>query len=256
MSNINTKRTAIANRVLDLFQEFPDEESQKLFLDTFMALSGLGVRDSQQGSKTSKSKTDRSAGKAARSDPADTISKKSPPPVEAVATVLKDKGTINPMEDSSINFMKAVKDKASVARRQPGAMNPRMDHKSIKARVSACRKTTRRALKEYKEITSQPGVTPDAELPKIRNLVNAVKSFRLVFQDAFTARLNEVNVGVDLVENFVGPETYKALAEILENSSLVANAVTGFWEDPDGVLSTTLSGGAPSEVKENPFAFS
>ena len=254
---VQAKRAAIANRVLEILNEFSDEGDQRSFLNTYLALSGLSYVPAQQNSKTSKSVSDGNKGKTTYANVAGKTSTavevpKGPSTFQSTG----DKGTTDPIKaDASIKLVAAILSKGSECRRQSGAGAPRMDHKSIKARVSANRKSTRKALKELKD--SCPNIPTDVsvgDLAKVKTLVNSVKSFRLVFQDAFTARYHEVNIGVDLVENFISLLDFEALVVILENSKLVEDTSTGFWGDPHGVLPTTLSTDGSVGMSSNPYA--
>ena len=258
---VHAKRAAIANRVLETLNEFPGEEDQRSFLDTFLALSGLrSVSVAQQNSKTSKSVTDGSKGKTTYAKVAGAKPSNQVPVPEGPVPFQSsdDKGTTDPGEaDASLQLVAAILSSSSNCQRQVGAFAPRMDHKSIKGRVTSNRKSTRRALKDLKEL--YPNITSSMEvvdLTEIKNLVNAVKSFRLVFQDAFTARYHKVNIGVDLAENFISLSAFEVLVVILEKSELMEDSSTGFWGDPNGVLSSTLSTGEPAKAPTNPYAYS
>lgn len=159
------------------------------------------------------------------------------------------KGLVNiPLEKDSeeSNFMKCVLLDISKANRQENATKPRMDHKSIGARVSSARKTCRRFLKKYKELMSLEPVEETA--PLFKELINSVKHMRIVLSDAFVGKVPSVNIGVDLLSGWMRVEDYHHIHTIVAKR-FVEDEITRFWTDPSGPPVPT--GG--SDDTKNPF---
>jgi hypothetical protein len=280
MSSVNSKQESIAETVLEVLKKFPNQEDRQAFADCFVALS-FGPKTSRvarcnnsHSSKTGNSGASRSEvrppkarkgqrqGQGSNSPPGDgrrsAKSRKGPGGSEEKKSSTKpgsqpDPGLIavvNMSGDTSrhCNLLRAVLSDCSKARRQTGANPPRMDHVSIRKRVGACRKRARRALKQLRTTNRSEGEA----LALGRDLVNSIKSFRLVFEDAFNAKVPHVNIGADLESNFIGIEGYNEICERLDESGLEENPMTLFWEDPKGILPSSLSEGIASTLP-NPF---
>lgn len=260
-------KRALTMDVLELLEKYPSAEEQQLLfalLGSFTGEPTSKVKD-KRSAKEGKSK-ETSKGKKSTSSSNSSGSKTPKSETKAKQPEKDEEGLVDPTKISKgktedlPNLVQCVLSKSSAAKRQLNASKPRMDHKSIRARVSSQRKQTRRALKAFEAL--EPGsLNSDSNFPpsnealgKIKDLVNSVKSFRLVFFDATTAKMS-VNIGVDLLKNFTDPEIYENLCvDALEQSELALNKETLFWEDPKGVLDSSLDQGKEAQVSSNPFA--
>jgi hypothetical protein len=240
--------------LVELLGKYPSLEEQMFLLDQLALLSGVASRSTQASKPTisqavakplAKTALKQSKGSSNKGDSAERSSEEK--------TEKPDLDLVDPRNYSGgSHLVKVLQSESTLAERQIGASKPRMDHKSIRNRAAAVRKQLRKAKKAASEgEKGKPSLPPS--LAKVLALVNATKSLRLVFIDAFKAKI-PVNVGNDLLTDFPSPEDFENLVLMLGKGGLVKNKVTHFWEDTKGVLPSTLSQGEPSEVTPNPFA--
>jgi len=242
--------------LVDLLEKYPSRDEHVFMHDQLSVLLGLGA--SRQAAVQKQQKP------IGQPKKADGVQGKSQKPAKSVkadgATVADQKneeGQVNPRSfPMDSNLIQCIQVELTKAKRQLNAMRPRMDHGSLRKRAASVRKQLRKALATWKT----PSVDGDGNsmsrynLVSDRDLINALKSMRLVFCDAFTANTS-VNVGSDLLTSFPSLKEIEDLAERLEKGGLLKNTVTHFWEDPKGVLPTTLSPGTEARViPTNPFA--
>jgi hypothetical protein len=233
MSSIETKRK-IASDVLDLLAKYPD--SHQLIVSLVHSLTGV---DQEQSRIVTKSSSKVEPPKAAPTKP----EKKKTSSSDQDENGFKSDEIIDPRSitgpKGQCNLVQALL--TTKVKRQEGALAPRMDHKSIRARASSARKKLRDALKIYKESDSSD---PD-HVDKIRDLVNKTKSFRLVFGDAYKAN-SSVNIGADLSKNFPSPAEWGHLVDALKESEFYEDEETHYW--------ISLGSDRAPDPPRNPFA--
>jgi hypothetical protein len=274
MAAVKSKQQLIAERVLKVLEDFPDAGDRQVFLEVFLAFTvgnsqgpaqsrsvggGKARATTPSSSKSSKKKNDRSGSSTSKKDLASASgadSSRAAPGGAVDETGGREYVDVESASSSSVPLLKAVVSDHSKAQRQPGATKPRMDHKSIKVRVTSARRSCRKALSQWKDHWKgdRSEDLSIADLGRAKDLVNSVKSFRLVFYDAHAAKLPEINIGIDLHSRFIEIDEFEWIASQLEKSALVKNDQNFFWEDPEGILSTTLSAGSQQKVNSNPFS--
>jgi len=269
MSTVKNKQV-ISNAVCDLLEKFPDDH--QTIMDMVVVFTGLDVsrpirdvRPDKPGKKLpSKTAKDSSVKKTLSHE-------KKKAPTTATKAVAKEKSSVSTSSEDEKEHSGLIdlsdgknleevpllrlltKSLVLLARRQKGASRPQMDHKSIKARITRNRKALRRALKFY--AASHAGGNEDEMLLASFGLVNSLKSMKLTLSDAHKGGLTVVNLGVDLLTATAIPtvDGIARLARTLVERGLVRNESTGFYEDQDNVLITSVSNGQKAEVT-NPFA--
>jgi hypothetical protein len=259
MSVDHAKLSLIAESVLQVLSRYPGEQEREVFLQTFLAFtlrdSGKESRKREgQKGKSSSSVPPARAGGAKDSASLSQQGGAMPSLVSHEEKKSSKHGVVDPRNlfGSRSHFILCMKSKHSGARRQTNAARPRMDHKSIHSRVASARKHARRALKSLKDNSQNGEGGMVYRLQDEMALVNAVKSFRLVFSDSYSAHYGEVNIGADLHDNFISFGDFEAMCVRLGESGLVQNEQTLFWEDRDAVLPTSLVPGIQEDVA-NPF---
>jgi len=250
MSDVKTL-ALISNDILDLLGKYPNHT--KVIVDLVVSFTAGSVRSnskSKGGSdKKSPSQSTSSKGEAKASDKK---SKADPSVDNNSSSSSKEipQGSISVVnfENHTSNFARCVLSDLAKAHRQKNGALPRMDHKSIRSRVTGARKGTRKALKEYKEVTDASRKTYAGLC-----LINTIKHFRLVLSDAIVSHVDYVNIGEDLLANMVSVRELEDLQLGILSDGYLQNETTLFWEDPNSVGPEALSPGTQSVVK-NPFA--
>jgi hypothetical protein len=261
MSVDHTKLSSIAECVLGVLSRFPSSQEQEVFLQTFMAFTLKDAsgkesrkRDGLKTKGTSSGPPTRGGGAKGGFSPPQQV-EAMPPLVSLEEKKSSKHGVVDPrnLTGSRSSFLACIMSDHSKARRQDNAARPRMDHKSIHSRVAGARKHARRALKSLKDNSEVgEGGKVTYRLQDMMALVNAVKSFRLVFSDSHSAHYREVNIGVDLHDHFISIGDYEDMCARLEERGLVLNEQTLFWEDRNAKLPTSLTPGIQDDVV-NPF---
>lgn len=221
--------------MLDLLSKYPG--SHALIVSLIHSLTGVDQDQQSRNVNKTSSKVEAPQAPSTKPDKKNTSS----PDQEERGT--KSDEFIDPRAISSAkgqcNLVQALF--LTAVKRQEGALAPRMDHKSIRARASSARKKLRDALKAYRESDESDPERVD----KIRNLVNATKSFKLVFCDAHKAN-SSVNIGVDLLKNYPSPKEWEGFMSALEGSEFVKDEETHYW--------ISIGSDRPPDPPRNPFA--
>lgn len=260
-NDVKTLQT-ISNDVLDLLGKYPQHHEvicqlMVTFTGRTFGSNGKAIKtakDSKSSAKASSSKGETKAEKktysAATTASVTVIDSSIDTPQDPApsAAVIPGSILITEFSEHKSNFASCVLSETAKAVRQENSALPRMDQRSVKVRVTAARKATRKALKEYKTESDAGRKTYAAMC-----LINQMKHFRIVLNDAFKARVDSVNIGADLLDNMVSLLDFESLAQEVENEGYVQNEKTYFWEDPNGIGPKTSSQGSDLSIK-NPFA--
>jgi hypothetical protein len=265
MSSDNDVKTLqkISNEVLDLLGKYP--EHHEVICQLMVTFTGGSF--GSNGKAIKKAKDSKSSANAPPSKGGAKVEKKTYSTATSASVTIIDSPSIEVLEVSTplavvepgnimiaefsehkSNFALCVLSETAKAVRQENSVLPRMDHRSVKTRVTGARKATRKALKEYKTESDAGRKTYAAMC-----FINSMKHFRLVLNDAFKTRVDSVNIGADLLDNMVSLLDFKSLAQEVENAGYLQNEKTHFWEDPIGVGPKTSSPGSDLSIK-NPFA--
>jgi len=258
ITSIKTKQE-ICSEVAGLLEKFPDDHAdivKMVHLLTDIPLSpnssdGNAARSKHASTKKNSQESSSTSNLGFYKNPGLPPSKTSIKTTVESQQILHRIEMVNPREcdpkDPKLSdFLKVLFSANSLARRQENAPIPRMDHASIKKRVTPARKRCRTALSEYLENSTKGCFPSDTHL---QDLVNSVKSFRIVFSDAFQANFSEVNIGVDLEKNFIKPEEFDDLCLKLGENGFVLDEKTNFWTNPND---TSIKSAKSTFV--NPFA--
>jgi hypothetical protein len=255
VSDVKTK-LRISARAQEILQEFQGEGELNLLVDllftflggkksTKVAESTVGVKQQKKlGKKTPK------VAEEGKSSTAQAVVPKTTTTSTDASEEKEEIRTIKPVEcspddEGAPNFVKCILSDCARAKRATGSIRPRMDHKSIMSRCKTLRKKLRRSFHEVRD-------REEDDLKIIMTFVNLVKSFRLLFRDAFQARC-ELNIGVELYNDFFDVDYFEGLALVLEMGGLDKSEQTLYWQDSSGKLPQSSSPGAERDIRPNPF---
>jgi hypothetical protein len=258
VTDVDTK-LRVTTRAMDLLQEFQGEELN-LLVDLLVTLRSESGRSTTGGAgnavgSSTKNQGRKNLGAARVNKTSAVIVDGNTPPPTTLATEEEEKSrNLRPWaiktqdEEKLPDLVRCVLSDFARARRAMNALQPRMDHKSIRERCKTLRKKLRRALKDLNK-------DPDEghRLKVIMTFVNLLKSFRLLFSDAFTVKC-ELNVGEELLTQFLSIERLGSLVTELENGGLDKCKDTYFWQDSSGKLPGSSSPGIQAEISPNPFS--